>query len=130
MTATQIQYKPGSCNIGRAEIGLRRAVGLIGLLLCVVLEVAFVVFNVAAPWRLLVFGPAFLAALGFLQAAWGFCAKYGLAGEYNVGPEIGQTSRVELPEARRKDHRTAISILGLSLLAGGVAAVAAYFTAA
>ena len=127
MTATKSQYIPGVCNIGRAEIRQRWIAGWIGVAASVLLLAILVLFKTAVAWRLLVFFPATLAAVGFLQAAWHFCAKFGLGGVFNFGPDLGQTDTVEQAEFRKKDRRTALLIMGLSLLIGLAVAAAAYF---
>ena len=127
MTATKSQYIPGVCNIGRAEIRQRWIAGWIGVAASVLLLAILVLFKTAVAWRLLVFFPATLAAVGFLQAAWHFCAKFGLGGVFNFGPDLGQTDTVEQAEFRKKDRRTALLIIGLSLLIGLAVAAAAYF---
>ena len=80
----------------------------------------------APAWRLLLFFPASLAAVGFLQAAWHFCAKFGLNGVFNFGPNVGRTDTVEQAEFRRQDRRTALKIIALSALAGHIVAAVAY----
>ena len=126
MTTSQ-EYIPGVCNIGRAEIRRRKLIGWGALATTVVLWIAFAVIPLSAPWRLFLFFPASLAATGFLQAAWHFCAKFGLRGVFNFGPNAGKTDTVEQAEFRRQDRRTAIQIIALSLLAGAAVAAAAYF---
>jgi hypothetical protein len=122
-------YIPGACNIGKAEMRRRLALGWLGLIAGGVLWAVFFSFDTAAAWRLLMFFPAALAAAGFLQSYWSFCAGYGLSGVFNVGPDFGKTETVEQAEFRRKDRRTALLIIGLSLLVGAVVAAGAYFTA-
>jgi hypothetical protein len=126
MPTTNQEYVPGVCNIGKAEIQQRKMIGWIALATCLVLWAAFAIFKVAAPWRLLLFVPATMAAIGFLQAAWHFCAKFGLKGVFNFGPNVGQTDTIERAEFRRQDRRTALWIVGWSALAGVAVAVAAY----
>jgi hypothetical protein len=121
------QYIPGVCNIGQAEIRRRKRIGWIALAATVAMGAAFAVLHVAAAWRLALFFPAILSAIGFLQAAWHFCAKFGLGGVFNFGPHVGQTDTVEQAEFRRQDRHTAIAIIGLSAVAGIVVAAAAYF---
>ncbi|MEP6479770.1 MAG: hypothetical protein ABJB03_10290 [Rhodoglobus sp.] len=123
-TSTSV-YQPGVCNIGPAEIRMRRQSGIIGAVVTVLALVAFVVFHVPDPWRLLVALPAGLGASGFLQAAFHFCARFGMSGLFNFGSEVGKTEAVHEQEYRRKDQRKAISILGLSLVAAAVVVVIA-----
>ena len=127
MATTKQEYIPGVCNIGQAEIRKRWVIGRNALIVCLVLWGAFIVFTVAPPWRLVLFFPATVAAIGFLQSAWHFCAKFGLGGVFNFGPDIGKTDSVEQAEYRRQDRRTALTIIGLSTLIGVVVAAAAYF---
>jgi len=128
MAPTSQQYIPGVCNIGRAEIKLRKIVGWIALATTVALWAALAAVGASAAWRLVLFVPATVAAIGFLQAAWHFCANFGLRGVLNFGPNVGKTDTVEQAEFRRQDRRKALQIIGLSLLAGAAVAAAAYFT--
>jgi hypothetical protein len=125
MSTTTTVYQPGVCNIGPAEIRTRRQSGILGAALTVVLLVGFVAFHVPDPWRLLIALPAGVGASGFLQAAFHFCARFGMSGLFNFGTEVGKTEAVHEQEYRRKDQRKALSILGLSLLAAIVVAVIA-----
>jgi hypothetical protein len=120
------QYVPGTCNIGRAEIRLRWIGGWIGVAATLLLLALLVYVRSASAWRLLVFFPATLAALGFLQAVWGFCVKFGWQGVFNLGPSVGRTDTVEQAEFRRKDRRSALLITSLALVVGLAIAVAAY----
>ena len=126
MTDTNEAYIPGVCNIGKAETRRRKLIGWIALIFCITTWAAFILLKVATPWRLLLFFPAMIAAIGFLQAAWHFCAKYGLNGVFNFGRNVGKTDSVEQAEYRRQDRRTALQIIGLSALAGAVVAGTAY----
>lgn len=128
------QYIPGVCNIGLAEIRQRKLLGWVMLALTVGLWIAFSVFGVSKVWRLALFVPATLAATGFLQATWHFCATFGVLGLSNFGPKVGRTDRVnhkdtaEQAEFRRQDRRMALRIIAISLLAGAAVAAAAYFS--
>jgi hypothetical protein len=84
--------------------------------------------GVPAAWHLTLFLPASVAAIGFLQAAWHFCAKFGLGGVFNFGLHVGRTDTVEQAEFRKQDRRTALRIIGLSAVIGIAAAAAAYVT--
>lgn len=120
-------YIPGVCNIGRAEVQQRKLIGWVGLAATVGAWIACSVFKVAPLWRLALFVPASIAATGFLQAAWHFCATFGVLGLANFGPNIGKTDTVEQAEFRRQDRRTALKIIAISVLAGAAVAAAAYF---
>lgn len=125
--ANNHEYIPGVCNIGRAEIRQRKLIGWVALTVTVGTWIALGMFGVPPLWRLTLFFPATMAAVGFLQAAWYFCAKFGLGGVFNFGANIGETDTVEQAEFRRQDRRKAIRIIALSALIGAIAAAAGYF---
>ena len=125
--ATKAEYIPGVCNIGAAEISRRRQSGWIGLGVTVLLWVLFFILKVPAPYRLFLFLPAALGASGFLQAAFHFCAAFGMRGVFNFGSEVGNTDTVEQTEFRRQDVRKARLIGLYAFLVGAAVAVAGYF---
>jgi hypothetical protein len=120
------EYIPGVCNIGPAEIRMRRLSGWIGLVFTILLWGAFILLRVPAPWRLLLFLPATASASGFLQAAMHFCANFGMRGVFNFRAEIGKTDTVEQAEFRRKDRAKALRIILYSSLIGIAVAAAGY----
>ena len=124
-TDTRNVYKPGVCNIGPAEIRRRRMSGFIGAALSVVFLALAFWLDWAAPWRLLVFIPVFLAAQGFLQAAFHFCVGFASRGLFNFG-ELGAEETVLDAEFRRADQRKAMLISGLALAIAAVVAVVAF----
>jgi hypothetical protein len=126
MAGDDREYIPGVCNIGVGEIKKRRALGWIGLAATIVLWTTFIVLTSPAPWRLLLFVPALLAALGFLQSKQGFCVKYGFDGAYKFGRNVGRPNTPEQADFRRKDRRTALRIIGFSALIGLATAAAGY----
>ncbi len=124
--AQKSEYVPGVCNIGPAEIRARRMAGWMGLGATILLWILLFVFRVPTAWRLLLFFPATMSAVGFLQAAMHFCAAFGMRGVFNFGPNVGKTDTVEQAEFRRKDRRKALTILLYSSLIGIVVAAAGY----
>jgi len=124
---TRAEYIPGVCNIGAAEISRRRQSGWIGLGVTVLLWVLFFILRVPSPWRLFLFLPAALGASGFLQAAFHFCAAFGMRGVFNFGSEVGKTDTVEQAEFRRQDVRKARMIGLYSFLVGAAVALVGYF---
>lgn len=120
------EYIPGVCNIGKSEIKLRKVFGWLGLIATLGIWITLVARGVDPRWRLLLFIPAMLSAIGFLQAWWHFCAKFGLDGVFNFGSNVGKTDTVEQAEYRRQDRNTALKIIGLSALVGAVVAITAY----
>jgi hypothetical protein len=124
--AQKSEYVPGVCNIGPAEIRARRMAGWMGMGATFLLWVLFFIFRVPAPWRLTLFIPATMSAVGFLQAAMHFCAAFGVMGVFNFGPDVGKTDTVEQAEYRRQDRRKALSIIFYSGLIGIAVAAAGY----
>jgi len=124
--AAKGEYIPGVCNIGPAEIRMRRRSGWIGLAATILLWAAFWFLQVPAVWRLTLFFPAAMSAVGFLQAALHFCAAFGIGGVFNFGSEVGKTDTVEQAEYRRKDRQQALLIGLYSALIGIAVAVAGF----
>jgi hypothetical protein len=113
------QYVPGTCNIGPAEIAMRRRVGHTGLIATVALAAVLLAVDAAPAWRLLLALPAALAAAGYLQAWLRFCANFGFRGVYNFDA-LGHEQRVAAEEARAQDRRRAI-LVGVGSAAIGLA---------
>lgn len=119
-------YTPGTCNIGKAEIRQRFRIGWAGLLVTVVSWIFFARFRLSAPWFALLFIPATLSALGFVQASSHFCVAFGMRGVFNVSEALRARESVEQAAFRAKDKRKAVRILLCSVLIGAAAAVSAY----
>jgi hypothetical protein len=125
--SSNMEYVPGVCNIGPAEVRRRRQSGWVGVGATLLAWVLFAVFRVPSPWRLLLFFPAAIGASGFLQAALHFCAGFGTRGVFNFGPVVGSTQPVEAVESRRKD-RSKSRLIGLYAALIGIAiAVVGFF---
>ncbi len=112
-------YIPGSCNLGKEEIKRRQLVAILGLVLSVSTLVGLVGSDVPASARWGMFVPLMVFSIGFIQSRRKFCLAYGFMGTFNLG-KLGDLSRVQSPEDRRADRKTALSILlqaaGLSLI--------------
>ena len=119
MRLTGVEYRPGVCNIGPAEIARRRRAGHVGLLVTVAAFAALVAFDLPPLARLILVLPAATAASGYLQAWLKFCAGFGSRGIFNFGP-VGGTQQVVDEEGRARDRARANRI-GLASLAIGVA---------
>ncbi len=111
-----VDYRPGVCNIGPAEIARRRRSGHIGVVLTLVTLAVLVAIDAPDAARLLVGLPAAMAATGYLQAWFKFCVAFGSAGVFNFDA-IGGTERIADPAARSRDRARALRI---GLLAAGV----------
>jgi hypothetical protein len=124
------QYVPGTCNIGREEIALRRRAGHVGLAVTAALAAALVRSDLHPAWRLTLALPAAGAASGYLQARQRFCADFGFRGVYNFDSR-GHEQRVAGGQARAADRRRALQIAAASAGIGlGVAAAAMLVEAA
>jgi hypothetical protein len=106
-------YAPGACNIGPAEIALRRRFGHASLAVTAVLAAALVRSDRHPAWRLALAVPAAGAASGYLQARQRFCADFGYRGVYNFGARGGEQPVAD-DQARTQDRRKAIRIAAAS----------------
>lgn len=113
-------YQPGVCNIGAAEVRVRRSMGLFTATITLVL-LLIIFFSNAPDWlRWLVFIPAAASAQGLLQAGLGFCTGYGMRGMFNMGDRAGQTKVVVDPQALAADRRKALLITFGAAVIGAV----------
>ncbi len=115
-----IEYIPGTCNIGKGEIRKRQLVALVGLFFSVTTLLAFSTVETPTAARLGIFFPLMVASVGFVQSRSKFCLAYGFAGTFNVG-KMGDIKRVSSKEDRAADRRTALVILGKSFLLAALA---------
>ncbi len=60
--------------------------------------------------RFTLFVPLLVFSIGFVQSRKRFCLAYGLMGTFNLG-KLGDLTRVQSPEDRKADRKTAIGIL-------------------
>ena len=123
---TGVEYRPGVCNIGPAEIARRRRAGHVGLLVTVAAFAALVAIDAPSLARLILVLPAAAAASGYLQAWLKFCAGFGSRGIFNFGP-VGDTQQVVDEDARARDrvraNRIGLASLAIGLVVGIAAAV-------
>jgi len=116
----EVQYIPGSCNIGKSEVRRRQLVALVGLFFSISTLVAFTTVDTPTEMRLGIFFPLMVASVGFVQSRSKFCLAYGFAGTFNVG-KMGDIKRVASKEDRAADRKTALVILGKSFLLAAIA---------
>jgi hypothetical protein len=120
-----VDYSPGVCNIGPAEIARRRMAGHLGLLASVVVLAALVAVGAPHWTRLVLVLTAGVSASGYLQAWFHFCAGFGSRGVYNFGP-VGTVQEVVDPAARARDRARSMQIgVGSIAIGAAVAIVAA-----
>jgi hypothetical protein len=123
------QYIPGMCNIGPAEITVRRRFGWIGLGLAFIVWILFAYLDVGRFWFLLLFFPSALSAVGFIQGFMHFCAGFGMRSVFNMGSKAGKTETIMQADFRAKDRKTARKILGYSAVIGLLVSFIAYLLA-
>jgi hypothetical protein len=116
----EVQYIPGSCNIGKGEVRRRQLVALVGLFFTAVTLLTFSTVDTPTVMRLGIFFPLMVASVGFVQSRSKFCLAYGFAGTFNVG-KMGDIKRVASKEDRAADRKTALVILGKSFLLAALA---------
>jgi hypothetical protein len=116
-------YVPGNINIGRKEKDRRYKNGWIWLMVTVLLFLVLVYLNVPRVFRLVLYIPATMSALGFLQAAYSFCVYYGLKKEYRMNEE---NNSVHDDENILADRKTSINIIIVALSIGFVVTILAY----
>ena len=108
-------YIPGTCNLGRAEVRRRQIVALIGLALTISSFIGLQAADTSNSARWSLFAPLMVFSVGFIQSRKKFCLAYGLMGTFNLG-KLGDISRVQSPEDRKADRKTATIILLQSAL--------------
>ncbi|MHA2272795.1 MAG: hypothetical protein ACXACI_13095 [Candidatus Hodarchaeales archaeon] len=119
---SDISYQAGICNIGTPEINQRMRLGWLGLLLTalgfisILSGVAF--YDIPPVIGFLVGLPAFMAAIGFLQAQQKFCVAYGLMHVQNVTPQLGAITAIRDVDNRKKDRNKAFRMILLAIAIG------------
>ena len=104
-TTNTSAYVPGVCNINLEEIASRRRAGYLGASIFVVVLLICLTLTSLRWWRIILLAPAFLAAIGFLQARNRFCVGYGTSGMQNAEPGSTQAHTVTSEAALRKDKQ-------------------------
>ena len=88
-------YIPGICNINHQEIKRRRNAGYFGLVLFVAVALPLVLVEINHWARLIVFVPAFIAAIGLMQAQQKFCVSYAASGLQNANEDSTEARAVQ-----------------------------------
>ncbi len=99
----QQTYIPGVCNINSQEAARRRRAGYFDLGLFFIFATSLVVTDADWPMRLLLFIPAFIASIAFLQADQKFCVAYAGAGKQNASEGSTKPQPVVEESARKQD---------------------------
>ena len=113
------EYIPGVCNIGKAEITSRKRVANFGLFAYILVAVLFIASNSPVAIRLVVFIPALVAAVGFVQARAKFCVAFGFMGVFNFS-KMGSSTKVEYADALKADREHAFQLLARAILIAAV----------
>lgn len=103
-------YIPGTCNLGKAEVRRRQVVALFGAFLTISSFIGLQAAGTTNSARWSLFLPLMVFSVGFIQSRKKFCLAYGLMGTFNLG-RLGDITRVQSPEDRKADRRTAAVIL-------------------
>lgn len=120
------QYIPGTCNIGKEEIRMRRNYSLVMISITIGLAVLLWFLNVDRLWRLTLFLPATAAAIGVVQWRSKFCVYFGLKGIFNFD-QLGENMPVEAVEMINADKAKARRLILTAVLIGIIVATAFYF---
>ena len=119
-------YIPGVCNIGPKEIRRRKIAGWSGLILTTITIILLFWLDAGKWWRLMVFIPAVMSAIGFIQVYSKFCVYFGFGHMFNFG-NVGKTDSVEQANFRAKDIARAWQLLSIALGIGIVVTLIVYF---
>ena len=122
-------YQPGVCNIGPEEIRMRWMTGWMGFALTVVVWIGLILTDSPASRYYWLFIPAFVSALGLIQASMHFCVAFGAKGLFNFKSQLGKTETVDQASFRAKDRVKAILIIIYALLSAGIVTAIAYYSA-
>jgi hypothetical protein len=109
-----LEYQPGVCNIGGPEVKRRKQVSYLGATGYLALTIASLSLGLSQQIRALVFFPALLFAVGYIQSRKKFCFAFGLLGTFNFG-ELGKMSKVASPSEIAADRKAALTIIGQAL---------------
>ena len=126
METIKNEYIPGVCNMGTQEIKRRMRAGWGGAVVTIIVWGVFVWLETPAVWRLALFFPASMSAMGFVQAYSHFCAYFGFASLFNLG-DLGKTDTVVQAEFRSQDRRKAWQIVTVAFGIGVAVALLGYF---
>lgn len=123
MNKVPSQYIPGTCNLNLDEIAYRRKAGYLGAGIFFAVLILLLTFEAPRTARLALFLPAWIAAIGYLQAKHKFCVAYGAAGEQNATPGSTKADKVSNVADALKDKLRARQINIQALAYGAIAAL-------
>jgi hypothetical protein len=89
---------------------MRVRAGWVGTVVTIIAGVLLFWFQAPLWTRFILFFPAFVAAIGFLQANMHFCVAFASKGLFNMKNARGVTESVEKAEFRKADQKKAVLI--------------------
>ena len=127
MTATAPNgqaYVPGVCNINREEIAFRSKWRNIGLITALALAVILLIISDNRWLRLVVFLPAMIGTINYLQTKNRFCVSYAAAGLQNATEGSKEAAKVaddaralDKAKARKMNIQAAVAALFITATA-------------
>lgn len=117
-------YTPGVCNINEKEVAYRKKAFYLGLGIGVPLLIVLVVVGSNPILGLTMFVPAWIGAIGYLQAKYKFCVGYAASGMYNSSDKYADTKEIVDAISRKLDASRAKKINAQSLGLGALVATA------
>ena len=93
------------CNINKAEVAYRKKAMWFGIILSVVLFGAMILLMLPVVFRILLFVPVYIAAIGYLQVKNKFCVAYGAGGRQNADDGSDVASEIADESARQADKK-------------------------
>ena len=81
-------YTPGVCNLNEPEIAYRRKAFYLGLIIGIPLLLILLVLGAAPIVGVLMFLPAWIGAIGYLQAKNKFCVERGFKSRTNLAIRV------------------------------------------
>jgi hypothetical protein len=121
-----LAYAPGTCNIGAAEVAMRRRGAIAGALATATATALVLLPGVPREARLLVALPAAGTVVSALQVRNRFCVAFATRGVYNVEDAAGRVTPVETSAARRADRLRAARMIAAGVVAGAAVAAVLY----
>ncbi len=112
-------YIPGTCNIGKAEVQMRKNI----MWLSAVVSVVFIAAGLLLQWpvsiKALLFIPLATFILTAQQVYRKFCVAFGLKGLFNF-EAVGKVHTAQNAEYLKKDRARAWQIILLSIFSAGL----------
>ncbi|MDY6771354.1 MAG: hypothetical protein SV186_05385 [Candidatus Nanohaloarchaea archaeon] len=121
-----MEYQPGSCNIGRAELRKRAYLGIAGFLFASAVLTGIIYLGLSVIALLPLFAGFSLGFEGYFQTRYRFCAGFAMQGIYDVSEEGGNRHEVPDSDAHRQDLRQALKIHLYSFLSAGAVTYLAF----